>query len=180
MQTVYLLKNCKKSFDALIKLYKSADMSTNIIIVNKFQSKILLLDRRVKSFPFIINTLPTNLGMIPKIAKVLPLEYFIKLNKNNKPPINKKQSKILNKKSDGVIIKLNNSTPFIPTKPKITNRITRIPTNTITRIPTNTITRIPTNKITRISSNKLGMYKKPPMIKKIKDSDGGINIVLKK
>ena len=57
MQTVYLLKNCKKSFDALIKLYNSADMSTNIIIVNKFQSKILLLDKRVKSFPFIINTL---------------------------------------------------------------------------------------------------------------------------
>lgn len=165
MQTVYLLKNCKKSFDALIKLYKSADMSTNIIIVNKFQSKILLLDKRVKSFPFIINTLPTNLGMIPKIAKVLPLEYFIKLNKNNKPPTNKKQTKILNKKSDGVIIKLNNSTPFIPIKPKI---------------PNNIITRIPNNKITRIPSNKIRMYKKPPMIKKIKDSDGGINIVLKK
>lgn len=158
MQTVYLLKNCKKSFDALIKLYKSADMSTNIIIVNKFQSKILLLDKRVKSFPFIINTLPTSLGMIPKIAKVLPLEYFIKLNKNNKPP----KSKVVNKNSGGVTIKLNNTTPVIPQKPKFINpRITRIP------------------KIPKNFNNRM-MYRQPPMIKKIKDSDGGINIVLKK
>jgi hypothetical protein len=160
MQTVYLLKNCKKSFDALIKLYKSADMSTNIIIVNKFQSKILLLDKRVKSFPFIINTLPTSLGMIPKIAKVLPLEYFIKLNKKNKPHVNKKPSKVLNKNSGGITIKLNNTTPIIPVKPKVINpRITKAPKN---------------------FNNRLLMYKNPPMIKKIKDSDGGINIVLKK
>ena len=169
MQTVYLLKNCKKSFDALIKLYKSADMSTNIIIVNKFQSKILLLDKRVKSFPFIINTLPTSLGMIPKIAKVLPLEYFMKLNKKNKPP----KSKVLNKNSGGITIKLNNSTPIVPQKPKFTNPgITRIPKFTnpgITRIP----------KIPKNFNNRM-IYRPPPMIKKIKDRDGGINIVLKK
>lgn len=158
MQTVYLLKNCKKSFDALIKLYNSADMSTNIIIVNKFQSKILLLDKRVKSFPFIINTLPTSLGMIPKIAKVLPLEYFIKLNKKNQLP-----PKVLNKNSGrGVTIKLNNTTPIVPRTTKFNNpRITKIP------------------KIPKNFNNRM-MYRSQPMIKKIKDNDGGINIVLKK
>ena len=60
MQTVYLLKNCIKCYRALIKLYNKPDLSTNIIIVNKNQAKILLLDKRINSFPFIINTQPIS------------------------------------------------------------------------------------------------------------------------
>jgi hypothetical protein len=84
MQTVYLLKDSRKSYKALMQLYSSADLSTNIIIVNKFYAKILLLDKRVKSFPFIINTLPTSIGLIPKIAKVLPLDLFLQIRSNKK------------------------------------------------------------------------------------------------
>tara|TARA_B100001758_G_scaffold41910_1_gene33073 strand:+ start:13150 stop:13584 length:435 start_codon:yes stop_codon:yes gene_type:complete len=104
MQTVYLLKDCYKSYNALKKLYSYPDLSTNIIIVNREQARILLLDKRVKKFPFIINTLPTNLGLIPKIAKVLPLEMFMvlkKLNDYNK----RKQEKILNVSSQNVLMK---------------------------------------------------------------------------
>jgi hypothetical protein len=79
MQTVYLLKDCIKCYKALIKLYNTPDLSTNIIIVDKYQARILLLDKRIKYFPFIINTLPTNIGLIPKIATVLPLEMFLTL-----------------------------------------------------------------------------------------------------
>ena len=104
MQTVYLLKDCYKSYNALKKLYSYPDLSTNIIIVNREQARILLLDKRVKKFPFIINTLPTNLGLIPKIAKVLPLEMFMvlkKLNDYNK----RKQEKILDVSSQNVLMK---------------------------------------------------------------------------
>ena len=81
MQTIYLVKNCYKCYLALISLYKTPDLSTAIVIVDTKQSKILLLDKRVKKFPFIINTLPTSIGLIPKIAKVLPLEMFMMLKK---------------------------------------------------------------------------------------------------
>jgi hypothetical protein len=106
MKTVYLLKNSPKSFGVLLKLVRMGDITTNIIIVDKFYSKILKKDKRVKEFPFIINTLPTLKGLIPKIAKVLPFNMFIynfnlfnKQKKNNgfnsgriityKPPLNK-------------------------------------------------------------------------------------------
>ena len=86
MQTVYLLKDCYKSYIALKNLYNFPDLSTNIIIVDHNQARILYLDKRVKKFPFIINTLPTSIGLIPKIARVLPLEMFMMLKKfNNKP-----------------------------------------------------------------------------------------------
>ena len=81
MQTIYLLKDCIRSRNALFKLYKRPDMSTNIIIVNKRQGKILLLDKRVRQFPFIVNSLPTNIGLIPKYSRVLPLNLFIALKK---------------------------------------------------------------------------------------------------
>ena len=71
MQTVYLLKDCYKSYIALKNLYNFPDLSTNIIIVDHNQARILYLDKRVKKFPFIINTLPTSIGLIPKIARVL-------------------------------------------------------------------------------------------------------------
>ena len=103
MQTVYLLKDCYKSYNALKKLYSYPDLSTNIIIINREQARILLLDKRVKKFPFIINTLPTNLGLIPKIAKVLPLEMFMMLKKFNDYK-NKKQGKILNVSTQNVLV----------------------------------------------------------------------------
>ena len=81
MQTIYLLKDCIRSCNALFKLYKKPDISTNIIIVSKKQSKILLLDKRVREFPFIVNSLPTNIGLIPKYSRVLPLQLFITLKK---------------------------------------------------------------------------------------------------
>ncbi len=92
MQTVYILKNCIKCYKALVSLYKNPDMSTVITIVGKKQSKILLLDKRVKEFPFIVNTLPTTTGLIPKKAKVLPLRIFLQLK--NKPTSGKKINRI--------------------------------------------------------------------------------------
>lgn len=98
MQTVYLLGKCKKCLRALYHLFKNPDLSTSIIIVNKFQSKILLLDKRVKEFPFIINTQPTNLGLVPKIARVLPLRKFINLgSKKPKSKISYHAPKIHNR-----------------------------------------------------------------------------------
>lgn len=103
MQTVYLLKDCYKSYNALKKLYSRPDLSTNIIIVDKEQARILLLDKRVKKFPFIINTLPTNLGLIPKIAKVLPLEMFMMLKKFNDYQ-DKKQCRMINVPTQSVLV----------------------------------------------------------------------------
>lgn len=79
MQTLYILKNCLKSYRALMLLYQNPDISNNIIIVDSFYYKVLKMDDRVTKFPFIINTAPTNTGLIPKIAQVLPLELFIDL-----------------------------------------------------------------------------------------------------
>lgn len=80
MQTVYILKDCLKSHRALMLLYKNPDISTNIIIVDQFYYKVLKLDQRVTRFPFIINTAPTNTGLIPSVARVLPLDLFIDLS----------------------------------------------------------------------------------------------------
>jgi hypothetical protein len=110
MKTVYLLKNSPKSFGVLLKLVRMGDITTNIIIVDKFYAKILKKDKRVKEFPFVINTLPTLKGTIPKIAKVFPFNMFMynfnlfnKQKKNNhfnrgriityKPPLNNRQLK---------------------------------------------------------------------------------------
>jgi len=79
MQTVYLLKDCASSYKALKTLYSSPDLSTNIIIVDNEQAQILLLDKRVKKFPFIINSLPTQIGLIPKSSQVMPLSVFMML-----------------------------------------------------------------------------------------------------
>ena len=102
MQTVYILKDCLKSYRALMLLYKNPDISTNIIIVDKFYYKVLNLDNRVTRFPFIINTAPTNTGLIPSVARVLPLDLFIDLSdpfvhkdkkkKKNKVIVNKPMS----------------------------------------------------------------------------------------
>lgn len=163
MQTVYLLKDSRKSYRALIQLYSSADLSTNIIIVNKFYAKILLLDKRVKTFPFIINTLPTSIGLIPKIAKVLPLDLFLQIrdSKKTKPikemrhtytththepsDVHKKFSKYLHAPV---------TTPSIPGKfYKHSNFIKR--------------------------NDQFNNKTRKPLIKTIKESDGSVNIIMK-
>ena len=152
MQTVYLLKNCIKSYNALKKLYTNPDISTNIIIVNKMQSKILLLDKRIKKFPFIINTQATNLGLIPKISRVLPLELFLSLKNKGK----RKYPKNKNKKHKNVY-----QYHYINRKNLMGNY-----SNTIE------------NDGFRIRG---GNYKrKEPMIRKEVEPDGSINIILNK
>ena len=95
MKTVYLLKNSPKSFGVLLKLVKMGDITTNIIVVDSFFSKILKRDPRVKKFPFVINTLPTSKGLIPKIAKVLPFNMFVyNFNFFNKQKLFNKQKKL--------------------------------------------------------------------------------------
>ena len=84
MQTIYLRKGCRSCLKALVKLYKNPDLSNNIIIVNSLQAKILLLDKRVKKFPFIINTQSTNIGLIPKHSRVMELEHFLELRQYDK------------------------------------------------------------------------------------------------
>jgi len=108
MQTIYILKNCIKSYTALVKLYKTPDLSTTIIIVGKKQSKHLLLDKRVKEFPFIINTLPTNIGLIPKTARVLPLKLFMSLRDQYRR-LKKKTEEINKKKVKNTISKIHGS-----------------------------------------------------------------------
>lgn len=156
MQTVYLRKDCPKSFEALIKLYTKPDLSTCIIVVNKFQAKILLLDKRVKSFPFIINTLPSSIGLIPKVARVLPLEYFMKLKKT----IPKQ-----NNKNKGFTLKVN------------TAELTKKPVN-VSKFPI-TRNQFPIKNQFPLKRNALYKPPKKPLIKKQVQSDGGVSITLK-
>jgi ABC-type antimicrobial peptide transport system permease subunit len=162
MQTVYLLKDSRKSYNALLQLYSSADLSTNIIVVNKFYAGMLLLDKRVKTFPFIINTLPTTIGLIPKGAKVLPLDLFLQIrNIKNPKPI--KETRHINTRTNGhanVHEKFSkylhnpDITPSIPHKfHKRGNYIKQ--------------------------NNKCNYKVRKPLIKTVKESDGSINIIMK-
>tara|TARA_B100000287_G_scaffold428731_1_gene480636 strand:+ start:6255 stop:6716 length:462 start_codon:yes stop_codon:yes gene_type:complete len=153
MQTVYLLKDCYKSYLALKKLYNFPDLSTILIIVDKEQAEILLLDKRVKKFPFIINTLPTSIGLIPKIAKVLPLEMFMMLKKFHETNVH--QNRILN----------------IPTV-----------TNTFSQEPVKTANLNRSRKNNQIINNthKNKHKNRPPLIRTVKEDDGSINIILNK
>jgi hypothetical protein len=148
MKTVYLLKNSPKSFSVLLKLVRMGDITTNIIIVDKFYSKILKKDKRVKEFPFVINTLPTLKGLIPKIAKVLPFNMFIyNFNLFNKQ-----------KKNNCV-----NSGRIITYKPPL-NKSPRLKS---TRL-----------KSTRLKSQGLKNTYKKPIIRTIKQKDESVNIIL--
>lgn len=158
MQTVYLRKNCPKSFEALIKLYTKPDMSTCIIVVNKFQEKILLLDKRVKSFPFIINTLPSNIGLIPKVARVLPLEYFMKLKKTIPKQTKHNQTSFQDNKNKGFTLKVN------------TTELTKRPVN---------VSQFQIKNQFPLKRNVLHKPPKKPLIKKQVQSDGGVSITLK-
>lgn len=168
MQTVYLLKDCYKSYIALKKLYNFPDLSTNIIIVDNEQSKILLLDKRVKKFPFIINTMPTNLGLIPRIAKVLPLEMFMMLRK-----FNETQQVLQNKQRT-----LSGRT--LPSQLSLTipANCNRLNHNKKRERIINNIQQKP--HVHNFYRNRVPKKSNNPLIKTIKDTDGGVNIILNK
>lgn len=160
MQTVYLLKDSRKSYKALMHLYSSADLSTNIIIVNKFYAKILLLDKRVKSFPFIINTLPTGIGLIPKIAKVLPLDLFLQIRSSKKTK-QVKEMKYKNNRERTIVYErpskhLHNPiiTSSVPSKFYKHNNFIK-------------------------QNNQYNNKPRKPLIKTVKESDGSVNIIMK-
>jgi len=158
MQTVYLLKDSRKSYSALLQLYSSADLSTNIIIVNKFYAKILLLDRRVKTFPFIINTLPTNIGLIPKVAKVLPLDLFLQIRKRKKT---KQIKEIKYKNLNG---NLHRKTSKYSHNPNVTSNIH---------------SKFYKHGNFTKQSNQFNNKIRRPLIKTVKESDGSVNIIMK-
>jgi hypothetical protein len=151
MKTVYLLKNSPKSFSVLLKLVKIGDITTNIVIVDRFHAKILRKDRRVTEFPFIINTLPSFNGLIPKIAKVLPFRLYVQImNMNMNMNMNTRRS---NKKNF-------NKGRIITYKPQ---------------------NRFMGTKITSQKSPPKLNYKcnnKKPVIKAIKQKDQSVNIIL--
>jgi hypothetical protein len=155
MQTVYLLKDCYKSYNALKKLYNYPDLSTNIIIVNKEHAKILLLDKRVKNFPFIINTLPSSIGLIPKFSKVLPLEMFMMLKKFNNSPGKKVRPGRTIHVPTGKTIHVPTQTPFVPERILHTRKAYDIPVK--------------------------NRFSKPKqLIRTVKETDGSVNIILNK
>jgi hypothetical protein len=149
MKTVYLLKNSPKSFRVLLKLVKMGDITTNIIIVDRFYSKILRQDKRVKEFPFIINTLPTARGLIPKIAKVLPFRVYVQIiNMNTQNKQTNKRDYIKNSFNKNSF----NKSRIITYKPPLRNK------NSIFNIPKATL--------------------KKPTIKAVKQKDKSVNIIL--
>tara|TARA_B100000768_G_C11280865_1_gene378515 strand:+ start:3526 stop:4002 length:477 start_codon:yes stop_codon:yes gene_type:complete len=158
MQTVYILKDSHKSYRALLQLYNSAELSTNIIIVNKFYAKILLLDKRVKTFPFIINTLPTSIGLVPKFAKVLPLDLFLQIR-------NKKKSK--------PIKEIKNKSLKVPSYERSSRRL-----HTALVAPSLPSKFYRHNNFVKQNNNSNTKIRKP-LIKTVKESDGSINIIMK-
>jgi hypothetical protein len=161
MKTIYLLKNSPKSFRVLLKLVKMGDITTNIIIVDRFYSKILRQDKRVKEFPFIINTLPTARGLIPKIAKVLPYRVYIQIININKN-INKNKNININTKNPNNYIrnsfnKRGGRTITYKPELKVKNSIFNSPKITLKK---------PTIKAIK------------PTIKAIKQKDKSVNIIL--
>jgi len=166
MKTVYLLKNCRKSFNVLLKLVHIGDITTNIIIVDKFNSKILKKDKRVKEFPFIINTLPTINGLIPKFATVIPFRvYFAHYRFSKYGKFNS-----LNKFNS-----FNQQLPrTITYKPP---RNTYKPPRNTYKPPRNTYKPQRPNNL-KFSPFRLSPVKKTPVIKAIKQKDESVNIIL--
>lgn len=165
MQTVYILKDSYKNYKALIKLYNSADLSTNIIIVNKFYSKILSLDKRVKTFPFIINSLPTNIGLIPKFAKVLPLDLFLQINTKKDKSIKKVKDKVITYNTHNTLHdRPQKRSPDLHINSHITPSI---------------LNKLSGKHIANKQSSRSNNYYRKPLIKTVKESDGSVNIIMK-
>lgn len=161
MQTVYILKDSSKSYRALLQLYNSAELSTNIIIVNKFYAKILLLDKRIKNFPFIINTLPTSIGLVPKHARVLPLDLFLQIRNSS------------SKKTKSIKEIKNRTINYNPSYERTPRRLHSTFTTPTVHNKFNT----QSNFIKQ--NNKPNNKVRKPLIKTVKESDGSINIIMK-
>jgi hypothetical protein len=189
MYTIYLLKNCSKSLSTLLKLFKKADIKTNIIIVDNHYAKILNSDKRVKEIPFVIDKIPTKKGLIPKNARIISMNAFIK---NNCKPKSKCKLKCKPKKkakprpgsnSIGRVITYNPKsipTKSIPTKSIPTKSIPTksIPTKSIPTksIPTKSIPKRPIRK--PVVKMPIKRPVKKPIIKTIKRKDKSIDIIL--
>jgi len=157
MYTIYLLKNCSKSLSMLLKLFKKADIKTNIIIVDNHYAKILNSDKRVKEIPFVIDKIPTKKGLIPKNARIISMNTFIK---NNCKPKSKCKLKCKQKKK---------------TKPKKkSNSIGRV----ITYNPKINIPKKRVKPVKRVKRVKQVKPVKKPIIKTIKRKDKSIDIIL--
>ena len=167
MKTVYLLKNCRKSFNVLLKLVHMGDITTNIIIVDKFNSKILKKDKRVKEFPFIINTLPTINGLIPKFATVMPFRVYFAHYRFSKYG------------------KFNSLNKFNSFNQQLPRTITYKPPTMVTYKPPRNTYKPPRNTYKpqrfdnlKFSPFRLSPVKKKPVIKAIKQKDESVNIIL--
>ena len=167
MKTVYLLKNCRKSFNVLLKLVHMGDITTNIIIVDKFNSKILKKDKRVKEFPFIINTLPTINGLIPKFATVMPFRVYFAHYRFSKYG------------------KFNSLNKFNSFNQQLPRTITYKPPTMVTYKPSRNTYKPPRNTYKpqrfdnlKFSPFRLSPVKKKPVIKAIKQKDESVNIIL--
>jgi len=158
MQTVYILKDSRRSYRALLQLYNSAELSTNIIVVNRFYAKILLLDKRVKTFPFIINTLPTSIGLIPKFAKVLPLDLFLHFKSSKNKPIKKIKRRASSFNHFNERTARNLHTAF--NVPSVPNKFYR------------------RDNLIKQNNKPVSKFRKP-LIRTVKESDGSVNIIMK-
>ena len=165
MKTIYLLKNSPKSFRILLKLVKMGDITNNIIIVDRFYSKILRRDKRVKEFPFIINTLPLSNGLVPKIAKVLPFRIYIQLIQSNKP-----NKKLNSNYSYGYKYNYNYSTNKNAGGDRSGRIITYKPSLKINK-PSLKFNKLPSKCSPKITCKK-------PTIKAIPQKDKSVNIIL--
>jgi hypothetical protein len=154
MYTIYLLKNCSKSLSTLLKLFKKADIKTNIIIVDNHYAKILNSDKRVKEIPFVIDKIPTKKGLIPKNARIISMNTFIK---NNCKPKSKCKLKCKTKKKTKPKIKSNSIGRVITYNPKIS---------------------IPKKQVKPVKPVKPVKQVKKPIIKTIKRKDKSIDIIL--
>jgi hypothetical protein len=169
MQTVYLLQGCKTSSNALYKLRRAPDMTTLIVVVPENQKKILLLDKRVKTFPFIINTPPNRQGLIPIRAVVMPFDKAVKVSQGIFS--NKSTNKITNKSTNKITNKSTNS-----------GRVINIPSSVDTnrpRIKYNPLPKINRQPIIRPRINEPTTRKMNFSIKKVENCDGS-TLILKK
>jgi hypothetical protein len=172
MYTIYLLKNCSKSLSTLLKLFKKADIKTNIVIVDNYYAKILNSDKRVKQIPFVIDKIPTKKGLIPKNARIISMNTFIKNNcKPKKKPKKKAKPKPRPRPGSNSIGRVITYNPkSIPTK--------SIPTKSI---PTKSIPKkiIPKRPIRKpVVKMPIKRPVKKPIIKTIKRKDKSIDIIL--
>ena len=162
MYTIYLLKNCSKSLSTLLKLFKKADIKINIIIVDNHYAKILNSNKRIKEIPFVIDKIPTKKGLIPKNAKIISINTFIK---NNCKPKSKCKLKCKPKKKSKPRPRSNSIGRVITYNPKANNVNKSVPNKSV-----------PNKSVPKCKKVKSPVKK--PNIKTIKRKDKSIDIIL--